>query len=189
MNALEEHLLNEYVAPELPEDGSEVTETERFKLTNDQMANWALRKIAKIRSEREADEELAAAERARIDAWLIERQKQAQRNEEFFVGLLAAYFAPKHAENPKTKTFKLPAGSVQFRAQQPSFTRDDSALVDWLKKNGLADFVETVENPKWGELKKELTVAKGRAYLKSTGEEIPCVTVEERPEIVRVEVG
>jgi len=188
MNALEEHLLDQYPEPELPEDGSNEV-AERFKLTNDQMANWALRKIAKIRSDRRADEELAEAEHARIYAWMTERQKQAQRNEDFFVSLLTAYFAPQHEADPKAKTFSLPAGKVQFRAQQPAFTRDDTTLIYWLKHHDLDDFVKTVETPEWGDLKKELVVADGRAFLKETGEAVDGITVEERSEVVRVEVS
>ena len=188
MNALEEHLLEQYPEPELPEDGSETT-AQQFSLTNDQMANWALRKVAKIRAEFLADAAMAETELQRISTWLTERQKKAQRSEEFFTSLLTVYFAPLHEADPKVKTFSLPAGKVQFRAQQPSFTRDDVTLVYWLKEHDLADYVKVVESPEWGELKKVLVVANGKAALKDTGEILDGVTVEERAEIVRVEVS
>ncbi len=173
MAELDNVLLEAYHEPEQEE------ERERFCLTDENMANWALRKIAKARAEYEEAAQVAEAEVKRIDDWLEGRKRELEHTEEFFGGLLTAYYLPKHMENPRQKTFKLPAGQVQIRKQQPEYTRDDASVIAWLKGNDMTEYVEIVEKLRWGELKKTLRQL-GDRMVSPDGEIIDGITVTER---------
>lgn len=174
MQALDDYLLDAYDEPQ------EQEEREQFRIKNDDEANWAMRKIAKARKEFAEAERQAERERERIDAWLAGKRKAKERDEEFFVGLLTAYYLPQHMDDPKRKTFKLPAGAFQVRQQQPEFQRDDAALVQWLESHVMPDYLEVVKKPKWGELKKATEAHGDRLVLASTGEIVDGVLVVPR---------
>lgn len=151
VSELDKLLLDTYEEPQ------EEAEREQFSVRDEDMANWAVRKIAAARANFAEAERLAATERERIDTYLSSKRKDLERTEEFFSGLLTRYYLPQHEANPKQKTFKLPAGQVQFRAQQPDYERDDERLVSWLEANDKMDFVQIKKSARWGELKKALT--------------------------------
>ena len=173
MAELENVLLEAFEEPQQPE------ERERFRLTDENMANWALRKVAKARAEYEEAAKVAEAEVRRIDDWLNSRKRDLERTEEFFGGLLAGYYLPQHMENPRQKTFKLPAGQVQIRAQQPDYVRDEAKLIAWLKGNDMAGYVEIVEKLRWGDLKKQLKQL-GDKMLSPDGEVVDGILVVDR---------
>ena len=172
MAELENVLLEAFEEPQQSE------ERERFRLTDENMANWAIRKIAKARREFAEAEQQAERERERIDAWLDGKRKAKERDEEFFTGLLTAYYLPQHLDDPERKTFKLPAGAFQVRAQQPEYQRDDAALVRWLEEHVMPDYLELVKKPKWGELKKIIETKGGVATV--AGEVVDGIMVVPR---------
>lgn len=173
MAELENVLLEAFEEPQQSE------ERERFRLTDENMANWALRKVAKARAEYEEAAKVAEAEVKRIDDWLNSRKRDLERTEEFFGGLLTGYYLPQHMENPRQKTFKLPAGQVQIRAQQPDYVRDEAKLIAWLKGNDMAGYVEIVEKLRWGDLKKQLKQL-GDKMLSPDGEVVDGILVVDR---------
>lgn len=172
MQPLNDYLLDAYDEPQ------EQEEREQFRIKNDDEANWAIRKIAKARREFTDAEQQAERERERIDAWLDGKRKAKERDEEFFTGLLTAYYLPQHMDDPKRKTFKLPAGAFLVRAQQPEYQRDDAALVRWLEEHVMPDYLELVKKPKWGELKKIIETKGGVATV--AGEVVDGIMVVPR---------
>lgn len=192
---LEEYLLNAYSDEDNQgcyyqcESTAEIERLERFRITNDSQANWALRKIADARQKLARDQETARAEIERIQQWLKMSEAEAVRTEERMTALLHGYYAPQFQENPKVKTYKLPSGQVQSRAQQPQFNRDDATLLEFLKSREMTDFIETKETPKWGELKKQIQVVGEHVVIKDgkmEGEIIDGVEVVHRPPTFRV---
>ncbi len=192
---LEEYLLNAYSDEDNQgcyyqcESTAEIERLERFRITNDSQANWALRKIADARQKLARDQETARAEIERIQQWLKMSEAEAVRTEERMTALLHEYYAPQFQTDPKTKTYKLPSGKVQWRAQQPQFNRDDTALLAFLKSREMTDFIETKETPKWGELKKQIQVVGEHVVVKDgkmAGEIIDGVEVVHRPPTFRV---
>lgn len=174
MQPLNDYLLSAYDEPQ------EQEEREQFRIKNDDEANWAIRKIAKARKEFAEAEQQAERETERINAWLDGKRRERERAEEFFTGLLTAYYLPQHMEDPKRKTFKLPAGAFQIRAQQPDLQRDDVKLTKWLESHVMPDYLEVVKKPKWGELKKATEAHGDRLVLASTGEIVDGVLVVPR---------
>jgi phage host-nuclease inhibitor protein Gam len=168
---------------------AEIEAQERFRITNDSQANWALRKIADARKKLARDQETAKAEIERIQQWLKMSESEAARTEERMTALLHEYYAPQFQTDPKTKTYKLPSGKVQWWAQQPQFNRDDATLLEFLKSREMTDFIETKETPKWGELKKQIQVVGEHVVVKDgkmAGEIIDGVEVVHRPPTFRV---
>lgn len=192
---LEEYLLNAYSDEDNQgcyyqcESTAEIEAQERFRITNDSQANWALRKIADARKKLARDQETAKAEIERIQQWLKMSESEAARTEERMTALLHEYYAPQFQTDPKTKTYRLPSGKVQWRAQQPQFNRDDASLLAFLKSREMTDFIETKETPKWGELKKRVQVVGEHVVVKDgkmAGEIIDGVEVVHRPPTFRV---
>lgn len=185
MTSLEEYLLESYEAPEDLDD----TENQRFRIQDDNQADWALRKIARARQDLKEAEEMAAMEIEKINRWLDGQRDESLRTELFFTVLLQEYYEPRFMTNPDKKTYKLPSGKVQRRTQQPQFDRDNEALLAWLKQRGMTDYIEVKETPKWGELKQQVQVVGEHVVIKDgplKGEIIDGVEVVHRPPIFRV---
>lgn len=185
MTSLEEYLLESYEAPEDLDD----TENQRFRIQNDNQADWALRKIARARQDMKEAEETAAMEIEKINRWLDGQREESLRTERFFTALLQEYYEPRFMTNPDKKTYKLPSGKVQRRTQQPQFDRDNEALLAWLKQREMTDYIEVKETPKWGELKQQVQVVGEHVVIKDgplKGEIIDGVEVVHRPPTFRV---
>lgn len=185
MASLEEYLLDSYETPENIDD----IENQRFRIKDDNQADWALRKIARARQDMKEAEETAAIEIEKINRWLDGQRDESLRTERFFTALLQEYYEPRFMTNPDKKTYKLPSGKVQRRTQQPQFDRDNEALLAWLKQRGMTDYIEVKETPKWGELKQQVQVVGEHVVIKDgplKGEIIDGVEVVHRPPIFRV---
>ena len=185
MTSLEEYLLESYEAPEDLDD----TENQRFRIQDDNQADWALRKIARARQDMKEAEETAAMEIEKINRWLDGQRDESLRTERFFTALLQEYYEPRFMTNPDKKTYKLPSGKVQRRTQQPLFDRDNEALLAWLKQREMTDYIEVKETPKWGELKQQVQVVGEHVVIKDgplKGEIIDGVEVVHRPPTFRV---
>ena len=185
MTSLEEYLLESYEAPEDLAD----TENQRFRIQDDNQADWALRKIARARQDLKEAEETAAMEIEKINRWLDGQRDESLRTELFFTVLLQEYYEPRFMTNPDKKTYKLPSGKVQRRTQQPQFDRDNEALLAWLKQREMTDYIEVKETPKWGELKQQVQVVGEHVVIKDgplKGEIVDGVEVVHRPPTFRV---
>ena len=185
MTSLEEYLLESYEAPEDLDD----TENQRFRIQDDNQADWALRKIARARQDMKEAEETAAMEIEKINRWLDGQRDESLRTERFFTALLQEYYEPRFMTNPDKKTYKLPSGKVQRRTQQPQFDRDNEALLAWLKQREMTDYIEVKETPKWGELKQQVQVVGEHVVIKDgplKGEIIDGVEVVHRPPTFKV---
>lgn len=161
-------------------------ENPQFRIDTKEMAIWALRKIAKIESDRKEARTAARAEIERIQAWLADEEKKADQDRGFFEFHLEDYHRRQLAENKKLKTIKLPHGELQLRAQHPEYQKNENVLLAWAMKNmpHLITFPQWIRpDPKldWAGLKSALMVEKGQAFDPETGERIPGITVVERP--------
>lgn len=83
----------------------------------------------------------------------------------------------------KSKTqisYELPSGKLVLKQQAPEYTRDDDALVPWLKENGMTEMVKVKESANWAELKKKLKEGPDGTMVTEDGEIVPGVKAEER---------
>lgn len=163
-------------------DKQEQVESEKFKVTDESSANWALRKIAQMEKQIEANNELAVAEEEKIEAWRKSVNDTAQNSIDFFQSYLAEYAMSLKKENPKFKTLKLPNGQLSFRKQQPKWDLDDEKVLKTLKETGNDDLIKVTEKPKIAEIKKAFKAHGTKAINPETGEVVEGITIVEQPE-------
>lgn len=183
MSALEEHLLG---AVKLPE-GEE--ERQRFQITDNGGAVWALRKLAKIQRQAAEIKATADAEVFKVKAWEQDELQKLQHDVDYFNGLLEAYHRRLVESDPDRRTIKLPGGELQIRAQQPEWRLDEATFLSWAKANR-PDLVRVKEEPDKATLKKVAKIVEDLAVDPATGEAIPGVQIIPQPAkfYVKVEV-
>ena len=181
MNKLQSNL-NQYL------EEQERTEQESFEVTDDSNANWALRKIKQAQQKQIEANALATEEQDKIEAWYQSEREKAQRDIDYFQGLLAYYALKKRKKDPEFKSQKLPNGRIKFVKKQPKLNYDDQAVVDYLKKNERVDLIRIKEEPSKSEIKKAFVINEDKLIDPDTGEVVDGVTVEYLEDEFKVEV-
>lgn len=158
----------------------ELEQEERFQVTDDQKADWCLRKIA------EADAELD-----RLTGWYQQQIDLAKENHEsrvrYFTGLLQDYFSTVPAKETKTMSkYSLPSGElVMTKAKEDFKAADKEKLLSWCITND-PELIKVESSPKWAEIKKRLAVIEGHIVDQETGLFVDGVELEEKPEEFKV---
>lgn len=166
----------------------ETIEREGFKIEDKEQAAWALRKIKAFKTQIEETNNLADLEMQRIKRWQESENKSADDSIAYFEGLLLEYMVKEREKDPKTKSVKLPYGTMRFKKQQPEYIRDEPKLIDWAKASERQDLVKVKESFDWSSLKKGIAVVAGNVVDKDTGEVIEHVKVVEREDEFEVVV-
>lgn len=161
---------------------------ERFTVTNEQEANWVLRKIKSLEAKKADNIALAEAETAKIEAWLEMVNGQLEQDLEYFKGLLSAYATELRSSDPKFKTLKLPNGKISFRKQQPKWNYDDKALIESLKVLERDDLIRIKEEPDKANIKKTFVIQGDQVIDPETGMIISGITIEHREDELKIEV-
>lgn len=170
-------------------DQEEQIEDERFKVTDDEKANWALRKVKQFEDRKKENFALAEAEISKVEEWLEIVNADIQNSIEYFQSLLAEYAFNLKKQDPKMKTVKLPNGNLSFRKQQPQWNLDDETVLQALKKSNRTDLIKVTEKPMLADIKKVFVVVEGKAVDPDTGEVVEGITIEERQEKFGVKVN
>ena len=157
-------------------------EDETFKITNEEQANWALRKISQLKKQIEQNDKFAEMEISKVEAWRQSENKKQQDSIDYFTGLLAEFALQKKKEDPSFKTKKLPYGKLQFRKQPSKWKVDKAKVVKYLEETGMNDFIRVKKEPKVADIKKAFNVQNGKVINPETGEIIEGIEVEERGE-------
>ena len=154
-----------------------------FTIDNDEVADWAVRKIAEERSDYERLKELAETQIAKIQEKIEAEKTRAERRTAFLTSCLAQYFGTVEHKKTKTQeTYKLLSGTLVLKKGGVTQKYDKDELLDYLAAEGMDDYIKTTQEPKWGEFKKLLTFQDGNAILTDTGEMVECIHVEEKPD-------
>ena len=162
-------------------DEEMVEETNHFVIEDDQTAEWAMGEIRN-----------AEAEKKKWKDFYDDRYQKVCASCDLKIAnmesFLQTYFEKVPHKVTKTQeNYALPSGKLVIKKQQPEYTRDDAALVAWLKENDGERFIVTKETVDWMELKKTLNIL-GDTVADANGQIIPCITVEERPDVFKVEL-
>ena len=134
-----------------------------FVITDDQMADWAVRKIV------EADKELE-----RMEAWYALQLQQIRdkhdRTVGFFNARLAEYLNKVPAKETKTTVkYSLMSGDMVLTKAKPDFeAADEEKLLGWCQMNA-PELVKVTMKPAWGDVKKRLVVSGDSVVDKDTG--------------------
>lgn len=175
----------------MPSEMGEEDEQPRFRITNDDVAEWAVRKIKAAREEYERISGLANREIERIRQTAEAAEKRYISDTSYLQGLLLEYFAEIGDDHKKlTKTaakYKLLSGTLTLKKGGITYRRDDVQLLGWLRDTGRDGLIRVKEEPCWGDLKKQIDTAGGIPVIKETGEIVEGVELETAPDEFKVE--
>jgi len=108
---------------------------ERFRITDDSQASWAMRKLKAIRDRMAEIDQVAEVEFARITEWRNEQIEQASRDEPYFTAILNEY-AKIEREVKDRKTISLPYGEIKSRAGSTRVDiTDTEQFIAWAQAN------------------------------------------------------
>lgn len=132
-----------------------VTEKPRFVIDDLGKANWALKKIAAMRSELASVDSLANAEIDKIKAWQTKEKTRINSEIRSFETRLRP-FAEAVVAGKKKKSVNCPNGLFGFRSKAADFEIiNDSKLLKDIKRD-CPEFVRIKEEIAWGDFKKSL---------------------------------
>lgn len=178
---MEDRALYEILAPE-------TEEKETFKIDNDNKAEWALTVIKTEQADRDRLISVCEHKIREYQEKIEQFKKQYESRTSYLISCLNQYFQTVPRKKTKTQeTYQLPSGKLKLKYPAPEYKQDKDKLLKWLKSNSMTDYIETKESPKWGELKKSVTV-QGDKVVTEDGEIVEGVTAVERAPVFEVEV-
>lgn len=167
-------------------------ESNEFKITTAQQADWAISKIAEERARTEFFINCAKEEKAKLDKQIKDAEKKLENATAFLTGKLGAFLENDDVPKKKATTqisVTLPAGKIIKKLPKKEYVMQGGD--DVTKHKSDANFIAEVkdideslikytEEVMWGDLKKKLaTDDKGNVYVKDTGEFLESITVQE----------
>lgn len=104
-----------------------VAAPEGFRVHDEASANWVIRRIVEARKYAE-----------RVEAWAAMELRRAEREERFFLERygrqLEMWARERLAQSRRSKSIRLPAGTVCFRSTPPHLAvTDESVLLRWCR--------------------------------------------------------
>lgn len=159
-----------------------------FVIDNDNLANWALKKIKLMEQER--DRKLAMADYA-ISEYNMKKdqiKKECDSSSAYFKNQLANYFETVPKKSTKTTdSYALLHGKLIRSKNKVEYVRDEEALLLWLRDNELDEYIKIKETPDWASLKKEIQIHKNNVVTKE-GLFIEGVQLIYKPDEFKIEI-
>lgn len=155
---------------------------ETFRIEDLKDASWALRKIREYKESILEKEELAKAEKERIDKWLVNETKNDLINIEYFNGLLLRYYKELKQNDPKAR-ITTPYGQVTSRKNKKWNYGNEEILLKYLNSNGYKNLIRTKQEINKTSLKESFLIKDGIVLDKNTGEVIPEISILEEENI------
>lgn len=146
-------------------------ERERFHIHNDQMAEWAMGKIAQANADLKKWESFY---KEKLEAV----RKDAEGTISYMSALLQEYFDTQERRVTKTgiEKYSLPSGELIRKPGGIDYQRNDEALLAWCEEN-LPGAVKVTRKAGWADVKD---------HIKKTGEIPDGVTVVETDPVFQV---
>jgi hypothetical protein len=152
---------------------TETPDLDRFTVDNDAKAEWALRKLAALRSKITENSDLATAEIARVQEWLNHTTEKLNKDASYFEGMLTTYAISERNVNDR-KTIELPHGKVKSRSVKAKVSvLNAEKFVEWARANN-PDLIRIKETPNVSALSDFII---GTNVVTADGEIIPEVQV------------
>lgn len=161
----------------------------KWRIADDECADWAVAKIAEERAELARIKALADEQINRIMEKVQAAEKRCENGTAYLTSKLAEYFnTVPHKKTKTTESYRLLSGTLKMKLGGVSMKQDDEKLLEYLKASGHEDMIKTTEKPKWGEFKKRLEIIGGQIIDNTTGEIVEGVEVIETPNAFSVDV-
>jgi hypothetical protein len=155
---------------------------EGFTVNDDNLAEWALTKIAETTAEAQRLINVCQVKAAEYQVKIQGYKEKLDKDTSYFKGQLQKYFLTVPHQSSKTQeTYKLPSGTLKLKYPQPKFVYDDEKLLMYFRQHNYGDFIKTEATPKWAEFKKTIAVNGTTVIDAATGEIVDCVIAQERP--------
>lgn len=139
-----------------------------FRITDQQAAVWAIRKIRQAREHEAEISATAQAEMDRINSWLSKKLADTRGTVSRMEAYLHDYIITLQKDNPKLKSLDLPGARLQT-TKRTKFQYDDAAVIAWAREN-LPDAINRVT-------KETLSKDAVKKHFQDTGEAIPGLEV------------
>ena len=164
-------------------DPDEEQAPQRWSITDDACADWALKKIKAEQDELDRITSLAEMEITRMKEQIETARRRYEQNTAFLTSMLERYFDTVEHKRTKTGTesYRLLNGQLVRKPAAAKMQPDDEKLVEWLRSAGREDLIKVEPKAKWGELKKCLTIVGELAMIADTGEIVDGVEIVETP--------
>ena len=146
-------------------------EEDRFRIDNDNLADWAVRKIQEERAENQRLHDIAQDQMDRINEKIAAADRRLESRTAFLMHRLSEYFGTVKPKETKTQAkYQLLSGTLVYTKPKYKIEKsDEAAFVQWLKETGNTEFIKTVETPAWGEFKKRCAIAGAAVVDTDTG--------------------
>lgn len=159
------------------------TNESTWHIIDDTQAEWAANKI---REEQDEYDRRIRAAQGMIERYKVIIEDLTEQKRKRTSGLkfkLMEYFNSVQHKCTKTQeSYALASAKLVLRKPAPKPKVDDAQLLAWVKENA-PDYVQTIERPMWGELKKTLTLD-ANGYLNTvTGEYVEGVELVPQDQI------
>jgi len=136
-----------------------------YRIENDRHANWAIKKLARIRSRKAENVQTAKDIAEDAFLWCERENAKYQRDTDFLESILKNYHKEKLAEDDTRITITLPAGQLTAHKKKDHLEVDPHIFVPYAEKER-PDLLNTTSTPKKAEIAKA---------FKATGELFPGV--------------
>ncbi len=149
----------------------------RFVLSDDRMASWALRKVAKANAAIAAVKAEVAERKALLDDYQRRATASHLGTVEFMTFLLEDYHRRELDADPSRMTIVLPEGRIKSttpRTPKVQF-ENQAAAVEWLEANGHRDVVK--RTAKITDVRKLVKIVNGRVTT-DDGDAVPGLVAE-----------
>lgn len=175
-------------------------EQRRWRIEDDNAAEWAMRVVASIDADLADLAEKADGWQQRIQHWFRQGRRPLLARRVLLEHHLKDYARRERERDPKRKTVKLPAGSVSSRAGSPQAkVVDEAQVIAWARANltddACAEVVKVVESVLVSKLREVVTVGDvvdaydWEATLAcSHVEEGYSLTIEDVPDVAEIRV-
>lgn len=168
-----------------PLDKMEGEVKEQFRITNDEAASWAMRKLRTIRSKQAENKQMYEDEMARLEFWLVEVNGPLDSNAAYFESILTDYaLRCRDAKDDGRKSLRLPNGKVTTRETPPKWEIEAEAFIAWAKRNNQRSLIRVKEEPNLLALKEfavwptnDLPSTMNGTAITGDGEVIPGVRI------------
>ena len=137
----------------------EEIENNTFCIKNLNQADYILRRLNETKAEIEHVKALGQKKKdeycEKVDRYIESNTKGALSSVAYLESLLRT-FVEDYTKDKKSKSVKLPEGTLSLRAQKPKYIYDDAKLLSWLQENDATDYVKVKEtiSPDKDKLKK-----------------------------------
>lgn len=169
--------------PALIEAESRQTPAGRFVVDDDHTADWALRKLGQLETQKRRRATFVAAEMERLQAWQAHEDRQAEHFAVYLTALLRLYYDQLKAEgkvSARHKGYRLPHGTLTTRLSPLEWEVNAATLLAWAEATDPGTLVRVTKAPAWNVIKPQLMPAHEAPLAEATMEAIDPRTGEVR---------